>query len=195
MRRGAKKQSEEEEADYTPEQHLVASVTEFKKLEEGNQSYLERMYKTLSSPFKVSAKPCEADRLAVLRCYEDLFGGGGSKHENNSNSGDGRNETGGGGSSSSSGVSGPAAAVGANDMWKLPLHSCHAPAMRYEQCVESVTLGEHLALASSFEAKRVAAQARAVEDMKANERAGAAADAAAAAAAAAAGSGSHHHTA
>lgn len=162
-----------EEADYTPEQHLVAAVGEFKKLEGNNQSYIERMYKTLSSPFKISTKPCEANRLEVLRCYEEIFratkpDGGEASSAAHSSSGDA-----------------PSPAVTLDGLWQMPLHNCHAAAKLYEQCVEKRTLAEHLALASSFESKRIAAQARAVEEMNASRRAGAAVDAAAAAATAA----------
>lgn len=145
----------EEESDYTPEQHLVAAVAEFKKLESANQSYMERMYTTLSSPFKISAKPCESYRLEVLRCYEKLF--------------DRKVDEGARGEPASP----PSPPPTMDSIWRLPLHHCHAAAKEYEQCVESRTLAEHLALASSFEARRIAAQARAVEEMNTGQRAGA----------------------
>ncbi|CCW64886.1 unnamed protein product [Phytomonas sp. EM1] len=124
--------SENEEAEYTPEQHLVAAVSEFKRLESANLEQMERLYASLQSPFKLSAKPCEEARAKVLKCYEAIINKG------NANGGTPKD---------------------GKDWEMLPLHDCFPSALEYRQCVEAISLSQHAALASSWGARKFATQA------------------------------------
>lgn len=116
---------------YTAEQHLVAAIKELRRQETANQTYLERMLIAMSSPFKITTKPCDAERTATLKCYERLL-----------QPSEGR----------SSGSAPLAVSAGEQqDMWKLPLYQCYEPALVYQRCVEHDTLSQHLALVALFE--------------------------------------------
>ncbi|CAD2214589.1 hypothetical protein AGDE_01624 [Angomonas deanei] len=71
--------------DYTPEQHLVAGISEYNKLEGANQSQVQAMYNTLTSPFKITQKPCEAMAEEVVQCYQREIKGENNHNNNNEN--------------------------------------------------------------------------------------------------------------
>lgn len=115
--------------EYDDEQHLVAAVSEFKKVDASAQNMVDLLYQRLASPFRITSKPCESNRTAVLQCYQQL----------QSSSGD-------------STASGPSPSSAADDAWlSVPYQRCYEVAMAYHQCVEKETLSKHLALAASFE--------------------------------------------
>lgn len=143
----SKKVEPVDDGEYTPQQHLVAAVTEFKKLEASNQTHFERMYTRLASPFKVSTKPCEADRAAVLQCYKRVLRGTADTGE---------------------GVP-PGDVTPTMPVWQLPLQECYAKALHFQQCVSRDALQRHLELSASFEEKRLAAQDKVVADIDASK--------------------------
>lgn len=120
--------------DYTEEQHLIAAVGEYKKLEDANQKSMEMMYGSLQSPFKISGKPCEMQRVAVVKCYERVRDASAAAKDANSAAG--------GGSSSDI----------ANDMFP-PLQACYGLTKEYDKCVQVDALAHHTALAAAFDAR------------------------------------------
>ncbi|KAG5490965.1 hypothetical protein JIQ42_00851 [Leishmania sp. Namibia] len=125
---------------YDDEQHLVAAVSEFKKVEASNQTMVDQLHQRLASPFQITAKPCEASRLAVLQCYQQL-------------------------QSSPAATNSDAAASTPPETWSdsksvhpapdgawlsIPYQRCYETALAYHQCVED-TLAKHLALVAAFE--------------------------------------------
>ncbi|KAG5466121.1 hypothetical protein LSCM4_01263 [Leishmania orientalis] len=125
---------------YDDEQHLVAAVSEFKKVEASNQTMVDQLHQRLASPFQITAKPCEASRLAVLQCYQQLQG-------------------------SPAATNSDAAALTPPGTWSdsksvhpvpdgawlsIPYQRCYETALAYHQCVED-TLAKHLGLVAAFE--------------------------------------------
>ncbi|KPI84379.1 hypothetical protein ABL78_6560 [Leptomonas seymouri] len=132
---------------YDDEQHLVAAVSEFKKVNSSTQTMVDQLYQRLASPFQITTKPCETSRAAVLQCYQQLHSG---------------TEAGGSGDASPSsslpanvneGVpSNNVSATTSGDAWlSIPYQQCYEAAMAYNQCVERDTLSKHLVLVSTFE--------------------------------------------
>lgn len=119
---------------YDDEQHLVAAVSEFKKVESATQAMVDQLYQRLSSPFQISTKPCESGRAAVLQCYQQL-------HSSAATSGD-----------SGASAPSPSTAPADGDAWlSTPYQQCYEAAMAYNQCVEKDTLSKHLVLVGTFE--------------------------------------------
>lgn len=119
---------------YTDEQHFVAAVSEFKKLESANQSMIDLLYRKMASPFHISTKPCEAYRAAVLQCYQQLP----ATTASTSNESDTNSRS--------------IASQEDGTTWTtVPYHRCYAEAMAYQRCVEKDTLSSHLAMAAAFE--------------------------------------------
>lgn len=135
---------------YDDEQHLVAAVSEFKKVESSTQTMVDQLYQRLASPFQITTKPCEASRAAVLQCYQQLHGGataGGSGDVSASSSIPTRE---GDALAQQRSSSGPA--VSGSGVWlSTPYQQCYEAAMAYNQCVEKDTLSKHLALVAAFE--------------------------------------------
>ncbi|KPA85963.1 putative mitochondrial hypothetical protein [Leptomonas pyrrhocoris] len=132
---------------YDDEQHLVAAVSEFKKVESSTQTMVDQLYQRLASPFQITTKPCEASRAAVLQCYQQLHGGaavGGSGDASPSSSSS---------ANVSEGVlSNNASATAGGDAWLfIPYQQCYEAAMAYNRCVEKDTLSSHLVLVGAFE--------------------------------------------
>ncbi|GET92598.1 hypothetical protein, conserved [Leishmania tarentolae] len=130
--------------EYDDEQHLVAAVSEFKKVEASNQSMVDQLHQRLASPFQITTKPCEASRAAVLQCYQQLQGSSAVMTSNKA--------------SATSSAAPPEARNGGNsadvapdETWlSIPYQQCYETALAYNQCVED-TLAKHLALVAAFE--------------------------------------------
>ncbi|RNF05175.1 hypothetical protein TraAM80_04747 [Trypanosoma rangeli] len=145
------------EDNYTPEERLTAAALEYKKLEAQNQSSIERMYGALSSPFKVSSKPCEVSRAAVLRCFEEILGKKGDGNDEGS-----VNPTEATAYSSSNGNgNGNAKDNGAGGVASFPptsrfppVHRCYDVVLQYESCVLDKALAQHHSLLVDFEARQ-----------------------------------------
>jgi hypothetical protein len=126
---------------YDDEQHLVAAVSEFKKVESSTQTMVDQLYQRLASPFQITAKPCEANRAAVLQCYQQLQSADASTPSSSSATV---------GENSQSNTSAPIVVGG--DAWlSVPYQNCYEAAMAYNQCVEKGALSEHLVLVGAFE--------------------------------------------
>lgn len=119
----------QENDGYDDEQHLVAAVSEFKKVESSTQTMVDQLYQRLASPFQITTKPCEASRAAVLQCYQQLQSANASASP---------------AQSATAGFDG--------DTWlSTPYQQCYEAAMAYNQCVEKDTLSKHLVLVKNFE--------------------------------------------
>ncbi|KEG07576.1 hypothetical protein DQ04_09381020 [Trypanosoma grayi] len=151
--------------DYTPQELLTAAAVEYKKLEAANQTAIERMYGALSSPFKVSNKPCEVPRSAVLRCFEKMMG---TVSNSSGGGGDGRTAT----SEDVANLTATAAVNGSNSgtdssssndgsapissMSEFPpVHHCYEVVREYETCVLGKSLAQHNSLLAAFESRRL----------------------------------------
>ncbi|KAG5466673.1 hypothetical protein LSCM1_00842 [Leishmania martiniquensis] len=129
---------------YDDEQHLVAAVSEFKKVEASNQIMADQLHQRLASPFQITAKPCEASRAAVLQCYQQLQG---STAAANCDA-----------ASSSSPATLPGTSTDRNSVsaapdearLSIPYQRCYETTLAYRQCVAD-TLAKHLALVAAFE--------------------------------------------
>lgn len=53
------------------EQHLAAETIELSKQKNETESSSSAMVAALTSPFKISATPCEDLRIQTLKCYEE----------------------------------------------------------------------------------------------------------------------------
>ncbi|KAH9597403.1 hypothetical protein LSM04_003869 [Trypanosoma melophagium] len=141
------KKTTEESDDYTPQELLTAATLEYKKLEATNQSSMERMYGALSSPFKIAERPCEAQRTAVLHCFEKIRGTTGNSVQGNENGPGNVAEM----------------TVGSNINSNVPIttsefppvHNCYDSVLLYESCVLEKSLAQHHSLVASFEARHV----------------------------------------
>ncbi|CBZ30640.1 conserved hypothetical protein [Leishmania mexicana MHOM/GT/2001/U1103] len=132
---------------YDDEQHLVAAVSEFKKVEASNQSMVDQLHQRLASPFQVTTKPCEAGRAAVLQCYQQLQG---SSAVTTSNAASSTSPAPPPGAHSDS----KSANLAPDEAWlSIPYQQCYETALAYHQCVED-TLATHLALVAAFEQRR-----------------------------------------
>lgn len=141
---GKKKAAKEQEGDgYDDEQHLVAAVSEFKKVESSTQTMVDQLYQRLASPFQITTKPCESSRAAVLQCYQQLHGGAAAGETTGASTST---------SASPSARGGDGGQGNSDSAWlSLPYQQCYEAAMAYNTCVEKETLSKHLALVGTFE--------------------------------------------
>ncbi|CAJ1012011.1 hypothetical protein Q4I28_007324 [Leishmania naiffi] len=130
--------------EYDDEQRLVAAVSEFKKVEASSQTMVDQLHQRLESPFKVTTKPCEASRAAVLQCYQQLQS---SSAVTTSNAASSTSPAPPPSTRSDSKSTGTAP----DEAWfSIPYQRCYEAALAYRQCVED-TLAKHLALVAAFE--------------------------------------------
>ncbi|ORC84655.1 uncharacterized protein TM35_000421130 [Trypanosoma theileri] len=142
------KKTTEENDDYTPSERLTAATLEYKKLEATNQSSMERMYGALSSTFKISDRPCEVQRAAVIQCFEKILGTTGNSVEGK-DKGPGGNLTEMTVDSSSNSNNAPMTTTSEFP----PVHKCYDSVLLYESCVLEKSLAQHHSLVASFEAR------------------------------------------
>ncbi|EAN84748.1 hypothetical protein C3747_62g197 [Trypanosoma cruzi] len=146
------KKAAKEKDEYTPQERLTAAALEYKKLEGHNQSSIERMYGALSSPFRVSNKPCEVPRAAVLRCFEEILG---KTNSGENGSTDNLTETTVVGRSISGGNNADGRVLLSSDSRFPSVHRCYDAVLQYESCVVEKTLAQHHSLLAEFEARQL----------------------------------------
>ncbi|KAG5492506.1 hypothetical protein JKF63_01084 [Porcisia hertigi] len=129
---------------YDDEQHLVAAVSEFKKVDSSSQNMIDQLHQRLASPFQITTKPCEVSRATVLQCYQRLQS---SSESTASDTPSSTLPTAPAGALSDS--KGPSADPG--ERWlSIPYQRCYEAAAAYRQCVEAI-LAKHAALVADFE--------------------------------------------
>lgn len=137
----------------TAEQHLIAAVTQFKKLETENQSEMEKLFSALSSPFKISNKACEAQRAQVLQCFQAMISSVRTTSSDNDSNARSDAHVSSSECGSSSSVAPDKSAIPAlthAEALRLPIHKCYEAAVNYQRCVDKSVLAEHAALSSRF---------------------------------------------